>query len=287
MKPTAFLLFVILVTDIVVAEGWDNARPSWTPDGKIVFSSNRIGNWELFVMDGDGSNQTNLTNTASDEYFPSVSPDGSEVAFVKPVDGNYDIYVLNIETGETRRITNHESVDDWPSWYEDGKKIVFDSDRSGTWAIYMMNTDGSDKVLLVDHPGKDVDPDASPSSPWIVFSSERPNGSQIFAVNPIENREIQMTDDQHANGSPSISRDGSTIVFSVGADVGALHRKSIDGDNESILTSSEYNDRWSQWSPDGSTIAFDSNRDGHWEVFVFELETAVTKRLTFGAEGRP
>lgn len=287
MRLFAVFLSVILTTVGVSAEGWDNARPSWMPDGKIVFSSNRTGNWDLFVMDNDGSNQKNLTNTDSDEHFPSVSPDGREIAFVMQVDDNYDIYVLNISTGDTRRLTSHEDLDDWPSWYEDGEKIVFDSNRSGTWAIYMMNADGSDKELLVDHAGRDVDPDASPDSPWIVFSSERPNGSQVFAFDPKGDIEIQLTDDTLSNGAPSISRDGKSVIINVGVDNGTLHLKSIDGASEDVLTSRDFDDRWSQWSPDGSAIAFDSKREGRWDIFVLDLATSDTRRLTYGGDGKP
>ena len=51
--------------------GWDNVRPAWMPDGKsLVFGSNRDGNWEIYVMDADGSNQRNLTHSPHGELFP-------------------------------------------------------------------------------------------------------------------------------------------------------------------------------------------------------------------------
>lgn len=77
-----------------------NERPSWTPDGKrIVFNSSRDGNFDLYIMNKDGSGQTNLTNSGVHELFPSVSRHGDKVAFVGAARrrGNYDIYVMDID----------------------------------------------------------------------------------------------------------------------------------------------------------------------------------------------
>jgi Tol biopolymer transport system component len=54
--------------------------PSWSPDGtKIAFTSDRDGNWEIYVMNAqDGSNQTNLTIDPATDEFPSWSPDGTK-----------------------------------------------------------------------------------------------------------------------------------------------------------------------------------------------------------------
>ena len=73
----------------------DDTRPSWSPDGtKIVFYTWRDGNHEIYVMNADGSNLTNLTNNAAHDIHPSWSPDGTKIAFVTIRDGNYEIYVM-------------------------------------------------------------------------------------------------------------------------------------------------------------------------------------------------
>ena len=57
--------------------------PSWSPDGtKIVFHTTRDGNYEIYTMNSDGTNQTNISNNPStDEYVPSWSPDGTKIVF--------------------------------------------------------------------------------------------------------------------------------------------------------------------------------------------------------------
>ncbi len=236
-------------------------------------------------MDADGSDQTRLTRTESAELFPAVSPDGNAIAFVKEIDGNYDIFVIDLADRIERRITNHVKIDDWPSWYRGGSSIVFDSERNGSWAIYMMDADGSNKQLLIDQPGRDIDPHSVPNSPWIVYESERQGGSQIFAYNPLRDDEIQLTSIDRENGHPALNNTGTAVVYNAGHDFWNLHIVSIDGTNDRVITSGNYDSRRGAWSPDGSRIAFESNQHNKWDIYVIHLETMVKTRLTFGARG--
>ena len=63
-------------------------------DQRLLFSSNRDGNWEIYMMNADGSNQINLTHHPADDRGPVWSPDGKRVAFFSNRDGNEEIYVM-------------------------------------------------------------------------------------------------------------------------------------------------------------------------------------------------
>jgi Tol biopolymer transport system component len=97
-------------------------QPSWSPDGgKIVFVSNRdvyehYGDREVYVMNADGSGQTNLTSRPGIDQGPAWSPDGSRIVFTSSRDGNFEIYVMNADgSGGTRRTTN-AAEDQAPDW---------------------------------------------------------------------------------------------------------------------------------------------------------------------------
>jgi Tol biopolymer transport system component len=92
--------------------------PDWSPDGtKIVFASVRDGNAEIYVMNRDGSAQTRLTNTASDDVWPAWSPDGTKIVFARYENGLYDLLLMNPDgTGQTN-ITNTPDVSEFtPAW---------------------------------------------------------------------------------------------------------------------------------------------------------------------------
>jgi TolB protein len=68
--------------------------PAWSPDGKqVAFTTNRDGNYEIYVMNADGSDPRNLTRHRGQDNFPAWSPDGKRVAFVSNRAGGHDVYV--------------------------------------------------------------------------------------------------------------------------------------------------------------------------------------------------
>jgi Tol biopolymer transport system component len=96
---------------------WD-LEPYWSPDGsRIVFTSNRDGNYEIYVMDADGSNQQRLTDNPARDSHPSWSPDGSRIAFHSNRDGNMEIYMMDADGSNQQRLTYnyvHDEIDRQP-----------------------------------------------------------------------------------------------------------------------------------------------------------------------------
>jgi TolB protein len=84
-------------------------------EGKIVFNTKRDGGYDqIYIMNGDGSNQINLTNNGSHNISPVFSPDGSKIAFESFRDGNCEIYIMDIDGSNQTNLTNNESWDDSP-----------------------------------------------------------------------------------------------------------------------------------------------------------------------------
>jgi Tol biopolymer transport system component len=106
-----------------------DAIPAFSADGKkIAFTSNRDGDYDIWVMDADGSNQTNLTsNSNATDADPAFSSDGSKIAFESHRGGDRAIYVMNAADGSSpTRLTTNINGDD-PVFSPDGKKIAFES----------------------------------------------------------------------------------------------------------------------------------------------------------------
>ena len=97
---------------------------------QIVFSSERDGNPEIYVMDTNGGNQRRLTNNPDDDWEPSWSPDGKRIAFSSDRDGASEIYVMDADGSNQLNLTNNNpGLDSSPSWSPDGKRIAFSSNR--------------------------------------------------------------------------------------------------------------------------------------------------------------
>jgi Tol biopolymer transport system component len=197
------------------SEGEDT-QAAWAPNGSwLAFTSTRsegphdpdnpTSNFsddrEIFRMNADGTNEKQLTATSSritDEQ-PSVSPDGTKIAFASNrhwdttgVD-QLDIYVMNADgTGEPRRLTFDaaptyplETRSQNPAWSPDGTRIAYESTRGleGKGEIFVANADGSGEPINVSNdPSWDTDPAWSPDGTQITFTSERAGQKDIWAV---------------------------------------------------------------------------------------------------------
>jgi hypothetical protein len=89
----------------------------WSPDGmQIAFASNGTGNYEIYVMNADGSNLRQITDTLSDDIYPTWSPDSSMLAFATNRDGNWEIYMMNADGSNQTNLTNNPADDTQPDW---------------------------------------------------------------------------------------------------------------------------------------------------------------------------
>jgi Domain of unknown function (DUF5050)/Thrombospondin type 3 repeat len=258
----------------------DNCPSTPNPE-KIAFTSFRDGNFEVYVMNADGSNPTNLTNNAARDLAPSFSPDGSRIVFASGRDGNDEIYVMNADGSNPSRLTNNAATDTQPSFSPDGSRIVFASLRDGNAQIYVMNADGSNPTNLTNNAATDTQPSFSPDGSRIVFTSLRDNNFEIYVMNADGTGQANLSNNAATDQQPSFSPDGSRIVFtSTRDDNSEIYVMDANGSNQTRLTNNAAFDANPSFSPDGSRIAFQSDRDGNSEIYVMNVDGSNQTRLT-------
>lgn len=293
-RPAVLLKLCILaavLAGLVVA-----ARPSHAAfpgaNGKIAFTTHRDGNWEIYVMNADGSGQTNLTNDPAMDGSPAGPPtwsaDGSKIAFASDRDGNIEVYVMNANGSGLTRLTNNGAADGMPAWSPDGSKIAFVSTRDGNLEIYVMNADGSNPQRLTNDPAGDYFPVWSPNGTKIAFHSTRQDPSpntcipnciiDIYTMPPNGSGVTNLTND----GKSSLadwSPDGSKIAFER-HDPGEFHvyLMNADGSNQTnITTNPAIPAAEPAWSPDGTRIAFDGASS---EIYAMNANGTNRTQLT-------
>ena len=192
--PMMFALAVVALATCSESPPLDpepTAQDAGASTPRIALHSKHDGNWNIYVMNPDGSGQTRLTNNPAADSWPSWSPDGRRITFISsrddpdPNDDDriVDIYVMNADGSGQTRLTNSSAWHSLPRWSPDGHRIAFQSYRDENWEIYVMNADGSGLTRLTDNSAVDGRPSWSPDAQRIAFYSTVDENAEIYVVN--------------------------------------------------------------------------------------------------------
>ena len=181
-------------------------QPAWSPDGtRIAFVVEQDdNNSDLYVIDANGANLTQLTTAQGQDQHPSWSPDGNQIAFSTERDGQFEIYVYNLNNGEETRITQDDARDVQPAWSRNGAQIAFASDRNdNNQEIFVMNANGENVTRLTNSPNTDTQPSWSADNNRIVFVSQRDGGDrEIYVMDANGNNPTRLTNTPGSDVQP-------------------------------------------------------------------------------------
>ncbi|MFL7794313.1 MAG: NBR1-Ig-like domain-containing protein [Anaerolineae bacterium] len=262
-------------TDVPTAE----PTPFGGGSGRIAYVSFRDGNAEIYVMVGNDTAPTRLTNNPEIDDWPNWSFDGSKIAFSRYSGGKPDVFVMNADGSSQSNLTNNPAWDSRPSWSPDGSKIAFDSNRVGSKIqIWVMNADGSGATQLTSN-GLNSGSSWSPGGNRIAFESDRDGQREIYVMNADGSGQTRLTFTGN-NYGPKWSPDGNWLVFSSQDGIWKMKR---DGTNLMQLTTNagpSIIDAHPSWSPDSTRIIFDSKRDGNSDLWVVKPDGTGLQKLT-------
>jgi Tol biopolymer transport system component len=258
-----------------------DADPAWSPDGtKIAFRSLRDGNSEIYVMNADGSSQTRLTSNTAFDQSPAWSPDGTKIAFVSNLVNTDDIYVMNANGSSQTNLTNSYHQDLKPDWSPDGTKIAFHSNQSGDFDVHTLNVSGGGQSNLTNNTIADSGASWSPDGTKIAFASDRDSlRYEVFLTNPDGSSQTNFTNSGQVELDPAWSSDGRRMAFT--RNYNDVYAMDVDGTNLLQLTTDQFNDYKSSWSPDNSQITFVSDRGGQGsEIWKMNADGSSQTNLT-------
>jgi tricorn protease len=286
--------------------GYDNQVYGWTNDGKaILFRSHRDG-WTLSTtrlytvpMDGGPATPLPMPESGAGDYAPDAarvvySPLFRDFRSEKRYGGGQanDLFIFDLKANQATRITDHVRADRDPMWL--GNTIYFNSDRTGTFNLYAYDVASRQTKPVTTGATWDVRWPSSDRQSRIVYEL---NGElQVLDTKTGQARAIAITvpDDGLARRPSRISAanhvedfelspKGERALFSARGDVFTAPIEK--GPTRNLTRTSGAHDKWARWSPDGSRIAFISDRSGEEEVWVVAQDgSSAPQQLTTGGK---
>jgi Tol biopolymer transport system component len=188
----------------------DNSHPSWSPDGsQIVFQSKRDtnsnlldDNFDIYLMNSDGSGVNILTTHEADDTEPSWSPDGRKIAFLSERSGQDEVYLMGPDGANLEQLTELSVLKSELSWSSNGRYILFEGDGD----IYTIEAETKEATKLISiSDSNEATPTWAQNDNFVVFSSDRTQNWELYVLdvsNPDKFMLYQITDDPGVDRSP-------------------------------------------------------------------------------------
>ncbi|MFP4249133.1 MAG: TolB family protein [Armatimonadota bacterium] len=269
----ALVALLLLATFVMIGCGGDSdtnvfqnvsERVSWSEQGRIAFASYG-GNGLLYVytINEQGRALTLLTQSDNDDDLndeggrhPSFSPDGDTLAISARRGETPAIYLIDAVRGDRdaiNQVTDPSGIgaDLEPSYHPDGDRIVYTSTRrAGNADIRIVNTDGSGNTAVIETDAEEHWAAVSPDGTMLAYQSDAAGNTDIWVK-----------------------------------DISALGSEGYDPTDRgtNLTADSPFRNEAPAWSPDGDTIAFHTNRNGDFDIFMMNVDGSEQVAVTADA----
>jgi Tol biopolymer transport system component len=271
--------------------------------GTIAFASNRSGIPQIYLMNGDGTNQHAITTESDGACQPDWSPDGTQIVYISPCmlkESDYpgaNLYIMNADGSGKKPLGGSIQGDFEPAWSPDGKLIAFTSIRDGYPQIYSLNLETNETLRLTE-TDKNVQarqPAWSPDGTQIAYTVRRLGVFQIWVMTSTGKAQQQLvrSGTQFSDFLPAWSPDGTFLSFSEADSF-------VTSPSPAWLMSMRYEDRNKsqasvkvnaetpivdvQYSPDGYWLAFESvsadPAGTNQDIYIMTISGGDRTRLT-------
>jgi uncharacterized protein YjdB len=201
----------------ILVDSASNSQPAFSPDRtRIAFSSNRgerDGNFDLFVMNADGSGIRRLTTDRGTDSEPAWTPDGTGIVFTSARSGVPQLYLIPADGGEARALTTSAGGNQSPAVSPDGRSVAFVSLRDGGPRVYRIGLDGAGERRVGVGELKEGAPAFLPSGD-LLYGVERSRNSREWRIlRAGGGAPTPLFETEHPLAQLSVSRDGEQLVF--------------------------------------------------------------------------
>lgn len=276
--------------------------PTWAKaptTAKIVFPSNRNGNWDIWTMNPDGSDPVNLTQDAAADFSPVWSPTGEQILFVSNRKGGESLYLMDADGSNVRRVLDNWHSSSGATWSPDGKRIASVSDG----VLYIATIDGKSVEPVAQTGLRSVGyPAWSPDGKEIAFiylkDEKKEKGYELRLLNVKTRKQTVLLSElarYPKKSHPAWSPDGEQIAFGLHKfraiqnpadaiawqDEETIYLINRDGSRLRQLVSEKGPDALRPtWSPQGDEIIYQQEVKGTTQLFKIDVGSRVKTQLT-------
>jgi dipeptidyl aminopeptidase/acylaminoacyl peptidase len=213
----------------VLADSFDNIQPALSPDRtRVVFSSNRGGSYDLYLMDVDGRNLRRLTTDPGNEWEPVWTPDGSRIVYTGiPQGAQAQLHVLRRDGNPPQALTAGPGSNQAPAVSADGQTLAFVSTRDGNQEIYLMPIEGGETRRVTRTEQRESHPRLLPGGDLLFATARdgRSRGSRVLRLAGAAGAGATVVETDEPIGGLAVSRDGQRIAYVVGQLTDAARRR--------------------------------------------------------------
>jgi len=280
----------------VTSGPFDDREPHWSPDGtRLAFSSDRSGNYDVWILTLASGEARRLTTNAANDSMPAWSPDGREIAFVSDR-AERGIYAQAVNAATDRLVVADATTLFTPAWTPDGKTVAYVSVSGAVSRLKVGGTavtDAAEDVfpfrphwagtsellytadgVIKRRPRTGGQPRTVPFTAEVAFTRPAftPKRHAFTPEGPQPVRGLMH---------PVIAPDGSRVAFAALGDLWTVSARGGEAVPER-LTQDVFVEMNPSWSPDGSQLAFSSDRGGAMDVWVRDMRTGRDRRVASG-----
>jgi TolB protein len=251
-------------------------------DTKIAYVTGPRGAKEITIADYDGAGAAPVTRNGSINLTPVWSPDARSLAYTSYKQGYPDLYrMFPFERRPDQTLAAFVGINTSPAFSPDGKSLALTLSKDGNPEIYVLTLATGTLRRLTRNAGIDTEPSWSPSGQELAFISDRNGAPNVFVMDALGTSVRQLTSGGF-HTQPRWSPKGDSLVYTVRQSVHDLWIVNVDGSNPRRLTSGTGDSAGATWAPNGRHLAFQSNRNGRWQIFAMLADGSAQEPVTRG-----